>query len=189
MQQVTPELARSFGLERARGALVADVPPNSPAESAGIQRGDVIIAFNGRQLEDMHELPRIVANMPPGNVAEVRLLRSGKEQMVQVKVGEMVEEQRQAVVDGSTPWGGGLEVQDLTPEVARSLGLSDTQGVIVTDVEEGSPADQVGMRRGDVILEVNQQKITNLQDYRATLGRTGETKSLLFLVRRGDNTV
>jgi serine protease Do len=190
VQQVTPELARSFGLERARGALVADVPPNSPAESAGIQRGDVIIAFNGRQLEDMHELPRIVANMPPGNVAEVRLLRNGKEQMVQVKVGEMVEEQRQAVVGGSTPGGGlGLAVQDLTPEVARSLGLSDTQGVIVSDVEEGSPADEVGMRRGDVILEVNQQKITNLQDYRVTLGRTGETKSLLFLVRRGDNTV
>jgi serine protease Do len=137
----------------------------------------------------MHELPRIVANMPPGNVAEVRLLRSGKEQMVQVKVGEMVEEQRQAVVGGSTPGEGGLAAQDLTPEVARSLGLSDTQGVIVTDVEEGSPADQVGMRRGDVILEVYQQKITNLQDYRAPLGRTEETKSLLFLVRRGDNTV
>src|SRR4029453_6194216 len=91
---------------------------------------------------------------------------------------------------GSTPGGGlGLAVQDLTPEVARSLGLSDTQGVIVSDVKEGSSADEGGMRRGDVILEVNQQKITNLQDYRATLGRTGETKSLLFLVRRGDNTV
>jgi serine protease Do len=93
------------------------------------------------------------------------------------------------VVGGSTPGGGGLAVQDLTPEVARSLGLSDTQGGIVTDVEEGSPADQVGMRRGDVILEVYQQKITNLQDYRAPLDRTGETKPLLFLVRRGDNTV
>jgi serine protease Do len=69
-------LARSFGLERPRGALVADVPPNSPAASAGIQRGDVIIAFNGRQLEDIHELPRIVANILPGNVAEVRLPRS-----------------------------------------------------------------------------------------------------------------
>jgi serine protease Do len=93
------------------------------------------------------------------------------------------------VVGGSTHGGGlGLAVQDLTPEVARSLGLSDTQGVIVSDVEEGSPADEVGMRRGDVILEVNQQQMTNPQDYRATLGRAGETKSLLFLVRRGDNT-
>ena len=190
MQQVTPDLARSFGLERARGALVADVPPNSPAESAGIQRDDVIIAFNGRELEDMHELPRILAHMSPGNVAEVRLLRSGKEQMVQVKVGEMLEEQRQAVVGGTTPGGEwGLAVQDLTPEVARSLGLSDTRGVIVNDVEESSPADEVGMRRGDVILEVNQQKITNLQNCRARLGRAGEAKSLLFLVRRGDNTV
>jgi serine protease Do len=196
VQQVTPELAQSFGLEQPRGALVANVQPNSPAEQAGIQKGDVVVEFNGHKIADMHELPRLVANTPPGSEANVRLVRKRQERTLQVKMGDMPEEQRQAF-GGATPGGGGdpavgalgLVVQELTPEIARSLGLPDTQGVVVTEVEEGGPADEVGMRRGDVILEVNQQKVTNLQHFRGALRRPGDATSVLFLIRRGENTV
>jgi serine protease Do len=80
-------------------------------------------------------------------------------------------------------------VQELTPEIARSLGLPSVQGVIVSDVAEGSPADEVGMRHGDVILEVNQQKVTSLRDYHAALGREEDAESVLFLIRRGDSVM
>jgi serine protease Do len=190
VQRVTSELAKSFGLERESGALVADVQPNSPAERAGIQRGDVIVAFNGQKIQDMNELPRVVASTPPGTEVDVTLVRNGQEKMVHLKVGEMQAEQQQAAVGGGTTEGKlGLAVQELTPDIARSLGLSNAQGVVVTDVADGSPADEVGIQRGDVILEVNQQRVTNLQDYQAALGRVGDTKSVLFLIRRGDNTV
>ncbi|HXH14289.1 MAG TPA: Do family serine endopeptidase [Alphaproteobacteria bacterium] len=130
VQQVTPELAQSLGLERARSALVVEVQPNSPAERAGIQRGDVIVGFKGEEIEQMHELPRVVATTPPGTEVEVRLLRKGQEQTVQVKIGEMPQQPQQAAVEGGTPEGElGLAVQELTPEIARSLGLPSAQGV------------------------------------------------------------
>ena len=188
VQQVTPELARSFGLEQGRGALVADVQPNSPAAQAGVQRGDVILEFGGQPIEDMHELPRVVANTTPGSDADVRLLRKGQERTVQVKVGQMPEEQRQAAVEGGQPEKRlGLAVQELTPEIARSLGMSSVQGVVVSDVVEGGPADEVGIRRGDVILEVNQEPITTVRDYQSAVEQAGDAGALLFLVRRDDS--
>jgi serine protease Do len=187
VQQVTPELARSFGLERARGALVADVQPNSPAGQAGIQRGDVVVAFKGEPIEDMHALPRVVANTAPGTEADVRLLRKGQERTVKVKVGEMPEEQRQAAVEGGLPEKRlGLAVEQLTPEIAQSLGLSSMQGVVVSNVVEGSPADEAGIRRGDVILEVNQEQITTVGDYQAAIQQAEDAGAVLFLVRRED---
>jgi serine protease Do len=189
VQQVTPELAQSFGLDQPRGALVAFVQPNSPGDQAGIQKGDVIVEFNGRKIVDMHELPRLVANTAPGSEAGVKLVRKKQERTVRVSVGDMPEEPRQS--SAGEPSGGelGLAVQELTPEIARQLSLPDTPGMVVADVEEGGPADEVGMRRGDLILEVNRQKVTNIQDFQAALGHPTDTKSVLFLIRRGDSTV
>ncbi|HEX2277044.1 MAG TPA: DegQ family serine endoprotease [Candidatus Tectomicrobia bacterium] len=190
VQHVTPELAQSFGLERARGALVVDVQPNSPAAGAGLQRGDVIVRFGGEEIEDMHELPHVVAMTPPGTEVDLRLIRQGEERTVQVKLGEMPEGQRQAAVGGDTPEGKlGLAVQELTPEIARSLDLPDARGVVVTGVAAGSPADEAGIRRGDAVLEVNQQKVTNLQEYRDALSRVETGAAVLFLIRRGDNVM
>jgi serine protease Do len=188
VQQVTPELAKSFGLDRARGALIADVQPNSPAGQAGIQRGDVITEFKGELIEDMRALPRAVANTAPGTQADVRVLRKGQEQRVQVKVGEMPDEQRQAAVEGGPPEKRlGLAVEQLTPEIARSLGISSKQGLVVSDVMEGSPADEAGIRRGDVILEVNQQQITSVRDYQSAVQQAQDAEAVLFLVRREDS--
>jgi serine protease Do len=167
---------------------VADVMPDTPAEKAGVERGDIIVEFNGRKIEEMSDLPRVVASIPPNTEVPMKLLRKGQEKAVQVKVAEMKEE-RVAAGSGTLEEGLGMTVQELTPEIARNLGVSESKGVIVTNVEDGTPADEAGIRRGDVILEVSQKKVENLRDYRAALGRVGSTESLLMLVRRGNNVL
>ena len=188
VQSVTPELAKSFGLQRERGALVADVMADTPAEKAGIERGDIIIEFNGRKIEEMNDLPRVVAGTPPNTEAAMKILRKGQEKVVQVKVAELKEE-RVASGGGTLEESVGMTVQELTPEIARSLRVTESKGLVVTNVEEGSPADEAGIRRGDVIVEVNQKKVESLHDYRAALGRVGSADSLLLLVRRGGNVL
>jgi serine protease Do len=187
VQRVTPELAKSFGLDRERGALVADVMPDTPAERAGIERGDVIVEFNGRKIDEMTDLPRIVAAAAPGSEVTMKLMRKGQEKVVKVKVDELKEER--VASGGTLEEDLGMTVQELTPEIARNLGVSDIKGVVVTNVDEGSPANEAGIRRGDVILEVNQRKIETLKDYRGAIGRVGGADSLLLLIRRGNNVL
>jgi serine protease Do len=187
VQRVTPELAKSFGLDRDRGALVADVMPDTPAARAGIERGDIIVEFNGRRIDEMTDLPRVVAATPPGTEVPVKLIRKGQEKVVNVKVAELKEER--VAGGGTLEESLGMTVQELTPEIARNLGLSDTKGVVVTNVDDGSPADEAGIRRGDVILEMNQRKVESLRDYRAALGRVSGADSLLLLIRRGNNVL
>jgi serine protease Do len=190
VQSVTPELAKSFGLERERGALVADVMTDTPAEKAGVERGDIIVEFNGRKIEEMNDLPRAVASTPPNMDVPMKLLRKGQEKVLQVKVAELQDkEERVASGGGTLEENLGMTVQELTPEIAKSLRVSETKGLIVTNVDEGSPADEAGLRRGDVIVEINQKKVESLRDYRAALGRVGSTESLLLLVRRGGNVL
>jgi serine protease Do len=190
VQSVTPELAKSFGLERERGALVADVMADTPAEKAGFERGDIIVEFNGRKIDEMNDLPRVVASTPPNTEVPVKLLRKGQEKVIQVKVAELQDkEERVASGGGTLEENLGMTVQELTPEIAKSLRVSESKGLIVTNVDEGSPADDAGLRRGDVIVEVNQKKVESLRDYRAALGRVGGADSLLLLVRRGGNVL
>jgi serine protease Do len=189
VQAITPELAKSFGLERERGALVADVMPDTPAEKAGIERGDIVVEFNGRKIEEMNDLPRMVASTPPNAEVPVKILRKGQEKVVHVKVAELREERLAASGGGTLEESLGMTVQELTPEIARSLRITEAKGLVVTNVDEGTPADEAGIRRGDVIVEVNQKKVENLRDYRAALGRVGSADSLLLLVRRGGNVL
>jgi serine protease Do len=189
VQRITPELAKSFGMDRERGALVADVMPDTPAAKAGIERGDIILEFNGRKIDEMNDLPRVVASTPPDTQVPMKLLRKGQEKVVQVKVAELKEERVAASGGGTLEEGLGMTVQELTPEIARNLGVSESKGVVVTNVEDGTPAEEAGIRRGDVIVEVSQKKVENLRDYRAALGRVGSTDSLLLLVRRGSNVL
>jgi len=188
VQGVAPTLARSFGIERRQGALVAYVQPDSPGERAGIEKGDVIVEFNGRKIADMHELPRLVANTPPGSTAGVRLIRQGRERSLRVHISDIPEEARRMPGTGTPGEELGLTVQELKANPAKELGLDNRQVVVVIDVEEGSPADEGGMSRGDLILEVNQQKVTNVQDFQTALVRSADATSVVFLIRRGDDT-
>jgi serine protease Do len=188
IQKVTPEIADSLGLKEAKGALVADVMKDGPAEEAGIKVGDVIVEFDGHNVKDSTELPLLVARTPVGKVAKVKVLREKDTETLSVKIGELKEEGE--VVASGKEEGFGLTVQPLTPDIAENLGMSsDAKGVVVSGVEPGSAADDAGMRRGDVILEVNREAVKDVSSYRKALKGTAKGKSVLFLVRRGDNTI
>jgi serine protease Do len=187
IQKVTPEIADSMGLKDAKGALVADVMKEGPAQEAGLKVGDVIVEFDGHAVKDSTELPLLVARTAVGKTVKVKVIRDKGTETFTVKVGELKEEE---VATAGKEEGFGLSVQPLTPDIAESLGLgSDVKGVVVSGVESGSAADDAGLRRGDVILEVNREPVKDLASYRKALKSAGKGKSVLFLVRRGDNTV
>jgi serine protease Do len=186
IQPIEPEMAEILGLEDTKGALVSKVEPGSPAEEAGLKSGDVVVEFNGQPIEKMEELPRFVASAGVGKKLELVALRKGERKSFDVTLGELdatVEEASAAPTEEHKPKFG-LAVQDLTPELAQQLGLEADKGVIVTKVDPDSPADEAGIRRRDVILEVNQQTVASVKDFRTALG--GSDKGALFLVRRGE---
>jgi serine protease Do len=187
IQRVTPDIAESLGLEKASGALVANVAKGGPAEEGGVEVGDVIIEFDGLKVRESNDLPAIVARTPVGKRVGVKVLRDGKEEVVRVKIGELKEEEVLASVPGKGSLG--LTVQKVTPQIAESLGLERPEGVVVTSVEQGSPGDEAGIRRRDVILEIDRKPIRGLKDYRKAVSRIEKGRGVLFLVRRGETTL
>jgi len=175
IQRVTPELADTLGLKSPHGALVAETTKGGPAEHAGIRGGDVIV-----------ELPLQVASVAPGKTVEVKILRDSKEMTLPLTVGEMKENE---VVASTEEGDFGLAVQTVTPEVADSLGLDRAEGVVVTSVKPGSPADEAGLQRGDVITQVDRRPVRSVADYNQEVEKTGKGKSLLLLVKRGDGSL
>ncbi|MFV1951515.1 MAG: DegQ family serine endoprotease [Nitrospinota bacterium] len=185
IQKVTPDLAKSFNLSESEGALVADVMPKSPAEKAGLKRGDVIIEFNGKKIKSMEELPMIVASIKPDSMAEVVIIRNGKQKRVKATIAELKDEKKTLLSTRKL----GMNVQDITPEIAQSLGLEESDGVLVANVEAGSAAENAGILRGDVIVQVNRQDIKNITDYKKIMDKGREGDTILFLIKRGSSTI
>ncbi len=188
IQEVTPELAKSFGLKEKKGALVAQVVSGSPAEKAGIEQGDIIVEFDGKEVSDSKDLPRIVASTPVGKAVTVRLSRDGKILDRQVKVGEMEEK----VEVAKTPTSHkplGITVQNLTPEIAKGLGLKKDTGVVVTRVEPGSPAANAGVQTGDVIREVDRKPIKDVDDFVQKIEKAKDQENILLFLQRGQNNL
>jgi serine protease Do len=187
IQKVTPEIADSLGMDKGRGALVANVSKDGPAEKAGVKVGDVIIEFDGKEIRDSGDLPIIVARTPVDRKVRMKVLRDKKELQLTVSVGELKDEE----VVASAPEKGelGMTVQKLTPQIAESLGLERADGVVVSAVDPGSPADEAGIRRGDVILEVDRKPVRNIDEYKKSLAGIRKGKGVLLLVRRGESTL
>ena len=189
IQPVTRELARKFDLDKAKGALVADVVAGGPAEKAGLKRGDVIVEFDGREVKDSHSLPRMVAGTKVGKEVEVKVIRKGRPRTFTVTLGRLKEERE---AGGSLPTSEkqrlGMTLQKLTPELAQQLKVPVKEGLVVTAVTPGGPADEAGLRRGDVILEVAQQKVSDLNQFKRLLAKVKPGEGLLLLVQRGENT-
>ncbi len=188
IQKVTPEIAESLGLDQARGALVADVVANGPAATAGVKVGDVIVEFDGHTVNESNELPMLVARTPLGKQVTLKVMRDKESIDLTVTIAELQDDETQLASAGDSEKLG-LSVQTLTPEIAENLGVSETKGVVVSGVESGSAADDAGIRRGDVILEVNRQAVGDVDDYKAALKKIETGKNVLLLVRRGDNTI
>jgi serine protease Do len=188
IQRITPELAGTLGLEQTRGALVGDVTPNGPAAKAGIRRGDVVMKFGKIAIHKMEELPKLVAATPPGVGVDLEVLRDGKTKNVPITVGtlESPTEGRHAALGNVITLG--IQVQDLTPELAKSMKLPEADGVLVSGVDPSGSAAQGGIKRGDVIVEVNRNPVRNASEFQQAVGRD-KSEPLLFLIRRGNNTL
>ena len=186
IQKITPELAKSFGLDQNEGALVGDVIPDGPAFKAGVKRGDVIVRFDNKIVKDMEDLPKMVAATTPNALVNLEVIREGSPKTLTVKI-EVLKDNNTEVVAKTDPLG--LQVQDITEELAQNLQLKHTQGVLVSDVTQGGFAAESGIRRGDVITEMNRTPINNLQDYQRLLRSVSKGASVLFLVKRGGTTI
>jgi len=184
IQDITPELAKSFGLKSAKGVIVSEVVKDSPAEKAGLLRGDVILRFDGKEIENAHKLSQLAAATAPNTQVKIELLRDGKEKTISLEVGTMPEgEQKIVPPEEKSDWG--MIVQELTPQLAQQLGLEPgTTGVVISDVKEGSPAADAGLRPGDLITELNRTAIKNLNDYQQALQKVKKGENLLLLIKR-----
>jgi serine protease Do len=193
IQMMTPDLAKSFGLSQPTGALVADVIQDSPAAKAGVERGDVIVKFNGQMVQDGHELPEMVAESSIGKTVPLEVIRNGKHLTLQVQIGELHEHEQEVAraqrsEHPAAKWG--LAVQNLTPQIAQELELREQRGVVVSGVLPDSAAADAGLQTGDVILRMDHKKVNSAGEF-ADLARHAEKSgnSALLLVQRGNQTL
>lgn len=191
IQEVTPEIAQKFGLREPKGALVSDITKGSPAEKAGIMRGDIIIEYDGKAISSVSNLRNSVAQTKVGSLVRIKIIRNGKEFNLNVIVAELPKEMATITEE---PEGNiqrnafsGVTVYDLTKEIALQLGLnSGEKGVVVIKVESGSPADEAGLKKGDVIQEIDRKKINNMEDFRRVTSLVGsKEETILLYINRG----
>ncbi len=169
IQKITPEIAKSFGLSESEGALVGDVVKGSPADKAGIKRGDVIVEFDGKKIKSVEDLPKLVAATRPDTKAKMIGIRDGARKEFSVTIGTLKEEKE--VVEAKTEENMGLSVQNITPEIAQQLNLDTSDGVVVMDINPSSPAYAAGVRRGQVIIEINRKEIKDVEDYKKVVSK------------------
>ena len=188
IQDLDKELAKQFKVPDSNGALVSSVNPGSAADKAGIKVGDVIIRFNGKEVQNSRDLRNAVAATTPGAKASVELIRAGKAMTLTATIGEATGEANAAAAEEPASSDQavklGLTLQTLTPELAQRYGLGDSTGLLVTAVEQGSAAGQAGLQEGDLIAEVNHRKVTKVGELQAALSEAKEAGSALFLVKR-----
>jgi serine protease Do len=195
-QAITADMADSLGLKSTKGALIADVVKDSPAEKGGLKPGDVVVALNGKPGSDNNQLTRDVGVIPPGTTVKLDIVREGKQRAVEVKLAERPDEKDQG---GRTPSKGGqekeqgdllgLSVQDVTPQLARQSQVDPaTKGAVVVDVAPDSPAADAGLEPGDVVLEVNRRAVASAAEYKSAVKGVKKGDTALVRVRRGQAT-
>ena len=188
IQEVTPEIAEQFNLEKAEGVLIGDVIENSPAENAGLNRGDVILSVNNKEVNKPQELQDAIRDLEIGDKAEIRVKRSGKESTFIVKLAEMPSNESTVAKEKVFSEQTGIRVEKVTPEIAQEAGLPRAEGLVVTDVIPGSSADDIGLNRGDIILEANRNKVSSISEWEGIIGQLKTGDTLLLLVFRSGHT-
>ena len=188
VQDVTEDIAKSLNLNQRSGALISEVFKGDPADNAGLRPGDVIMEINEKSIKDTHQLLILIASFHIGDKVRVKVLRDGQEKTFHVTVAERKDQPEIARETGDGKASFGMTVQDMTPQTARQLGIPEAKGVVVTDVEEGSPADEVGIQPRDIILQVNKVNVGLLKDYQREIAKPGAKNSILLLIKRGKTT-
>ncbi len=185
IQNLTPELADSLELQGRRGILISKVNPGTPAEKSGLKQGDVVISYQGSEVEEVGDFRNKVALTLPGTKAKLVLIRDGKKREQEVTIGQLEEDK--VAGKGSTENADqlGLTVQTLTPELAENFKVESGKGVVVTQVEPGSVANMAGIRPGTLILEVNRQPVNSARAFARAINASGNQRALLLLQRDG----
>lgn len=195
IQELTPDLAKTFGLKDSKGVLISSVSPGDPADKAGIKAGDIIISFDGKPISDLNELPRIVASTAPDKVVSVRIVRDGKEESAFVKIGTKTEEEEFADAqlaedkEASLDKRIGIGVQPVTPEIVKRFNLPSGDGVLISSVKPDSPAMMAGLKRGDIIKEVDRKPVHNVNEYTKLMRSTEKKDVVLLMIARGNSAI
>jgi len=196
IQDLTPELAKSLKLPaRAKGALVADVVPGSPAERAGLQHGDLVVSVDGKEIGDYAQLSRTIALLPPGKSVRLGVLREGKRKDLDVAIaarddqGRVIDAkgERKRADAGAGPLG--IAVREVTPEVARSMRVQRGTGVLVASVQPDGPAARAGIAEGDLILEVNRRPVRSVSDWHDRIRSVSPGEMVLLRLQRGESAI
>lgn len=187
IQDIDPALAKSFNVTVTEGVLVSDIQDGSPAKEAGFERGDIVIEYDGKSIRDVNHLRNSVAQTEVNKKVKVKVLRDGKEKELTVKIGEQPADLF-AAGPGEAPSGKdlGMTVQNITKEIAKSLGIEEESGVIVAEVQPGSPAALSEVREGDLVKEINRKKISNVTEFKKALSEADKEKGVLMLIKRGE---
>ena len=192
IQDLNQELAKSFSLKDAKGALVSDVKDDGPAGQAGLKQGDIITTYQGASVEDAVSLQRQVTKTVVGTKVTIRVIRDGHEKDVTVTIGEQPDSTKVAKVEnGETDYAfAGVAVQDLDRETAKELGVKGkAQGVVVTAVEPESSAEKAGVMRGDVIREINRQPVKSVKEFEKVSSGLKKGENVLILIDRRGNAL
>ncbi len=188
IQELTPELAKDFGIEDGKGVLISSVTPGDPAEKAGLKGGDVIVKFNGSKIDELSELPRTVAATEPGSKVKVVAIRDGAKKVFTLTVGKKEGKEDMEVTEESSDEPEekfGIAVKSITPSIIERLGLESTvKGVLISSVKSGSPAQTVGLKTGDIIKQVNREPVNDPDEYNKKIKKIKGNRVLL-LVQRG----
>jgi serine protease Do len=162
---------------------------SKPADRAGIKRGDVILRFDGKAIRSTQNLPFVVASTPIGKTVEMEIMRENQRMNLQIKTEELKEEAAEETPAEEAGPNLGMEVQEITPEMAKNYNLSRTSGVIIVDVESGSPAGEAGLVPGDIIVEVDKEPVKDLETLNNLLVEVKAGQTILFLIDRGGTTI
>jgi serine protease Do len=188
LQDITPDLMKFFNLKEKEGALISQVYSGSPAEKVGLKIGDVVTEVDGVKVKNSQDVVREVLKKKVGQKVNFVILREGKRLEISVTTAQMPEKiGERGLVKPAREWFG-LRVSDVTPEIAKQLGLTKTEGVVITAVEPNSVAQGAGLKAGDIILEVNRQKILNENEYRSAMEKAKPEQGVLFLIDRQGST-
>jgi len=188
IQDITPALAKEFGLKDAKGSLVTDIMPDSPAEKAQLKRGDVIFSFTGHEIENSSHLRNRVARTGVGTKASVKIIRDKKEKEIFVTLSEQPKEVAQKGEEEEKelkPSSFGILVQEVTPEMAEQFDFNPKEkGVLIVEVTAESIADEAGLREGDLVIEINRRLVSDLKSYERLFTKIKKGESVLFLINR-----
>lgn len=186
LQQIDENLAQAFNLSNSRGALISEVTKGSPAEKSGLKQGDIILKYNNTPVIDIGSLRNAIALIKPGTKVNLAILRQGKPLEIQVEVGAYSQSKPTQVAFKENKLG--IEVDNLTPELASKLGSGAEKGVFISKVDPSGPGAWVGLKKGMLIVEVNHKKISTVDEFNEALQATPAGKPVLFLIKQGDAT-